>query len=40
MSVSALTDPDAAGYAKTLLDQLAWWTTAVRKARATTPYPS
>jgi NAD(P)H-dependent FMN reductase len=33
------TDPDAAGYAKTLLDQLAWWATALRTARSETPYP-
>jgi NAD(P)H-dependent FMN reductase len=32
-------DPDAPGYAKTLLGQLAWWATALRKARAETPYP-
>jgi NAD(P)H-dependent FMN reductase len=33
------TDPDAAGYAKTLLDQLAWWATALRAGRDHTPYP-
>jgi NAD(P)H-dependent FMN reductase len=33
------TDPKAPAYAKTLLDQLAWWATALRKARAETPYP-
>ena len=33
-------DPEAAGYAKTLLDQLAWWATALRTARAHTPYPN
>jgi hypothetical protein len=32
-------DPDTPAYAKTLLDQLAWWATALRKARADTPYP-
>ena len=32
-------DPDASGYAKTLLDQLAWWATAFLKARAEKPYP-
>jgi NAD(P)H-dependent FMN reductase len=32
-------DPNAAGYAKTLLDQLAWWASALRAARAETPYP-
>ncbi|MEO3752467.1 NAD(P)H-dependent oxidoreductase [Streptomyces sp. B6B3] len=34
------TDPDAAGYAKTLLDQLAWWAAALRSAREATPYPA
>lgn len=34
------TDPDAAGYAKTLLDQLDWWATALSTARAHNPYPS
>jgi NAD(P)H-dependent FMN reductase len=33
-------DPAAAGYAKTLLDQLAWWAGALRTARETTPYPA
>jgi len=33
------TDPEAAGYAKTLLDQLAWWATALRSARAEQRYP-
>ena len=32
-------DPEAAGYAKLLLDQLAWWATALRNARASAPYP-
>ncbi|TDD43655.1 NADPH-dependent oxidoreductase [Nonomuraea terrae] len=33
-------DPQASGYAKTLLDQLAWWAGALRSARETVPYPS
>lgn len=33
------TDPDAASYAKTLLDQLTWWATALRTARSENPYP-
>ncbi|MGW1747176.1 NADPH-dependent FMN reductase [Streptomyces sp. NPDC002092] len=33
-------DPDAAGYAKTLLEQLAWWAGALRSAREATPYPA
>jgi len=33
-------DPDAPGYAKTLLTQLAWWASALRAARAAAPYPS
>jgi NAD(P)H-dependent FMN reductase len=32
-------DADAAGRAKALLDQLAWWAEALRAARARTPYP-
>ncbi len=32
-------DPEAAGYAKTLLDQLAWWAGALRSAREAAPYP-
>lgn len=32
-------DPDAAVYAKTMLDQLAWWAEALRAARARSPYP-
>jgi NAD(P)H-dependent FMN reductase len=32
-------DPDAPGYAKTLFNQLAWWATALQKARAEAPYP-
>lgn len=33
-------DPEAPGYAKTLLDQLAWWAGALRTARARIPYPA
>ncbi|POX53167.1 NADPH-dependent FMN reductase [Streptomyces sp. Ru72] len=33
-------DPDAAGYAKTLLDQLTWWAGALRAAREAAPYPA
>ncbi|MFC9325811.1 NADPH-dependent FMN reductase [Kitasatospora sp. NPDC057015] len=33
-------DPGAPGYAKTLLDQLAWWAQALRAARAAAPYPA
>jgi NAD(P)H-dependent FMN reductase len=33
------TDSAASGYAKALLDQLAWWATALKKARTETPYP-
>lgn len=32
-------DQQAAGYAKTLLDQLAWWAAALGRARAHSPYP-
>ncbi|QNP72372.1 NAD(P)H-dependent oxidoreductase [Streptomyces roseirectus] len=32
-------DPQAGGYAKVLLDQLAWWARALRTARAAAPYP-
>lgn len=32
-------DQEAAGYAKTLLNQLDWWARSLRAARATTPYP-
>jgi NAD(P)H-dependent FMN reductase len=32
-------DVAAAGYAKTLLDQLAWWAGALRTARTAGPYP-
>ncbi|MFC7590577.1 NADPH-dependent FMN reductase [Nonomuraea antimicrobica] len=33
-------DPESSGYAKTLLDQLAWWAGALRSARETAPYPA
>ncbi|MFG3686778.1 NADPH-dependent FMN reductase [Micromonospora sp. NPDC047740] len=33
-------DPQASGYAKTLLDQLAWWAGALRTAREAAPYPA
>jgi NAD(P)H-dependent FMN reductase len=33
-------DAEAAGYARTLLEQLAWWARALRAARATAPYPA
>ncbi|MEV4202444.1 NADPH-dependent FMN reductase [Micromonospora globbae] len=33
-------DPAAPGYAKTLLDQLAWWAAALRSAREAVPYPA
>lgn len=32
-------DPEAPGYAKTVLDQLAWWAGALRSAREAAPYP-
>lgn len=32
-------NPDAPLFAKTLLDQLAWWAEALRSARRTVPYP-
>jgi len=32
-------DPQAAAYAKAMLEQLAWWAAALRKARAEAPYP-
>jgi NAD(P)H-dependent FMN reductase len=32
-------DTQAAGYAKAMLEQLAWWATALRKARADASYP-
>lgn len=33
-------DPEAPGYAKTLLDQLAWWAAALSAAREAAPYPA
>ncbi|MDZ5443058.1 NAD(P)H-dependent oxidoreductase [Micromonospora sp. 4G57] len=33
-------DPEAPGYAKTLLDQLAWWAAALSAARNSVPYPA
>jgi NAD(P)H-dependent FMN reductase len=33
-------DAQAPGYAKTLLDQLAWWAGALRSAREAAPYPA
>ncbi|AOR29914.1 FMN reductase [Streptomyces fodineus] len=33
-------DPQAAGYAKTMLDQLSWWAGALKQARAAEPYPA
>jgi NAD(P)H-dependent FMN reductase len=33
-------DDAVAGYAKTLLEQLAWWADALRAARAAAPYPA
>jgi NAD(P)H-dependent FMN reductase len=32
-------DGQAAGYAKAMFEQLAWWARALRKARAGAPYP-
>ncbi|NEB00367.1 NAD(P)H-dependent oxidoreductase [Streptomyces sp. SID13726] len=32
--------PETTAYAKTLLEQLAWWTEALRTARERTPYPA
>ncbi|MEU2132078.1 NAD(P)H-dependent oxidoreductase [Streptomyces sp. NPDC018352] len=32
-------DPEVTGYAKTVLDQLAWWARALRAARETAPFP-
>jgi len=32
-------DDEVSGYAKQLLDQLAWWAASLRSARRTTPYP-
>ncbi|MFC9242843.1 NADPH-dependent FMN reductase [Streptomyces sp. NPDC057136] len=33
-------DSEAPGYAKTVLDQLAWWSAALRSARNAAPYPA
>jgi NAD(P)H-dependent FMN reductase len=33
-------DQDAAGYAKVMLDQLAWWAAALHRARADIAYPA
>ncbi|MEV6897258.1 NAD(P)H-dependent oxidoreductase [Amycolatopsis sp. NPDC051372] len=33
-------DPQAPAYAKTMLDQLAWWAGALRTAREAEPYPT
>jgi hypothetical protein len=33
-------DPEATGYAKTLLEQLSWWAGALRSARQAAPYPA
>ncbi|WP_329259077.1 NAD(P)H-dependent oxidoreductase [Actinoallomurus sp. NBC_01490] len=33
-------DPEAPGYAKVLLDQLAWWAAALGAARRAAPYPA
>ncbi|WP_027941337.1 NADPH-dependent FMN reductase [Amycolatopsis taiwanensis] len=33
-------DPETPGYAKALLDQLAWWAAALHAARNAAPYPS
>ncbi|MFJ3673260.1 NADPH-dependent FMN reductase [Streptomyces sp. NPDC090106] len=33
-------DPQAPGYAKTVLDQLAWWAGALKSAREAAPYPA
>ena len=33
-------DPAAPGYAKTMLDQLAWWAGALSAAREAVPYPA
>ena len=32
-------DPEAAEFAKVMLKQLAWWATALRKARSESGYP-
>jgi NAD(P)H-dependent FMN reductase len=33
-------DPQTREYAEAMLDQLAWWATVLRRARAETPYPA
>ncbi|MDR0344835.1 MAG: NAD(P)H-dependent oxidoreductase [Nocardiopsaceae bacterium] len=33
-------DPEAPGYAKAMLDQLAWWASALSAARDAAPYPA
>lgn len=33
-------DPEAPGYAKTLLEQLSWWARALSSAREAAPYPA
>jgi NAD(P)H-dependent FMN reductase len=33
-------DEESAGFAKSMLDQLAWWASALRSARAAAPYPA
>ncbi|MBT3151096.1 NAD(P)H-dependent oxidoreductase [Streptomyces sp. CHD11] len=33
-------DPEAPGYAKSLLEQLSWWAGALRTAREAAPYPA
>ncbi|MET7653634.1 NAD(P)H-dependent oxidoreductase [Streptomyces sp. NPDC005486] len=33
-------DPETSGFAKTLLEQLAWWADALRSARDAAPYPA
>lgn len=33
-------DPQATEYAKAMLEQLAWWATVLRRARAEMPYPA
>ncbi|MFF0013285.1 NADPH-dependent FMN reductase [Streptomyces sp. NPDC005374] len=33
-------DPEAPGYAKSLLNQLAWWAGALKSAREAAPYPA
>lgn len=33
-------DAQTEGYAKSLLDQLSWWASALRNARQELPYPA